>query len=236
MTACVSIVRAACLASVAIARVVLASSAASGESDPVAAAGVSPEGDVPPGAEAPDPSWAPTPFLRAIVGVGGVGLHPLGGRVDRLGVSAGGLFVEGLAGVPFGPFVVGGAVDGFFAFRERVRFPDDSVRRVDRSLQALTAGPVLLWYPWGGPAGFHAGVSPRGFWVPGQAALGDVARLPAQFGAGVQVAVGHAWDWRDSSAFGAEARLGWGTTFRDDTGVSAYQFLQLTLGASVTFR
>jgi hypothetical protein len=186
--------------------------------------------------EASPAASAPPAFVRVTAGVGGVGLHPLGGHVDRLGVSAGGLFLEGLAGVPFGPFVVAGAVDAFFALRERVRFPDDSVRRIDRSLQAITAGPVLLWYPWGGPAGFHAGLSPRAFWVPARGALGDVARLPAQFGAGLQAQAGHAWSWGEASAIGAEARLGWGTTFRDDTGVSAYQFLQLTLGASVTFR
>jgi hypothetical protein len=179
---------------------------------------------------------APGPVMRVAAGVGGVGLHPLGGHVDRLGVSGGGVFLEALAGVPFGSLVVGGAIDAFVATRERVRFPDDSVRRVPRSMKVMTAGPAVLWYPWGGPASFHAGFSPRAFWVPAQAELGDVARLPAQFGAGAQLEVGQEWIAREGTLVGAVARLGWGTTFRDDTGVSAYQFLQLTLGASASFR
>jgi hypothetical protein len=187
------------------------------------------------GRPAPDDDGASPVSVRVSAGLGGVGLHPLGGRVDRLGASASGLFVEGFAGVPLGPLVLGGSVDAFAASRGRVRNVDDDVRRVDRALVVLTAGPVLHWYPWGGPSGLTIGLGPRAFWVPAQPAWGDVARLPSQAGAGAILVIGHGSSLPGGGTIGAVARVVWGTTARDDTGISAYQMLQLTLGASVSF-
>lgn len=186
-------------------------------------------------APAPLRSGAPAVTVRAAEGIGGVGLHPLGGRVDRLGASASGVFLEGLVGVPLGPFVVAGSVDAFAATQSRTRSRDDDVRPVDRALIAFTAGPALVWCPWGGPAGLSVGLGPRACWVPAQPAWSDVARLPALIGAGALAQLGHGWSLQGKGTVGVLARVAWGTTLRDDSGVSAYQFVQLTLGASVTF-